>query len=259
MHVDAKGTVGRYPVLPVRATLRHLRSRLQWGLAELETAAGLPPGNGRAVVGVLRAEGLIEAAGRETWTITQAGQTFSSATAARLVTRATAERALSQFLERVNEVNQNPYFLAKVTRAVLFGSMLKPEAERLSDVDLAVELTREEPDYEQALEQNQQRAEELASIGRRFRNFLEVEGCWYWEAFRFLKRRSRVIALAHFNAEKTLVLAVPHRFLIGEPEQMAVQLSPTAHELAVRKRRPRNRSEERRVGKECRSRWSPYH
>jgi hypothetical protein len=40
MHVDAKGTVGRYPVLLVRATLRHLRSRLQWGLAELETAAG---------------------------------------------------------------------------------------------------------------------------------------------------------------------------------------------------------------------------
>src|ERR1035437_11061958 len=48
MHVDAKGTVGRYPVLLVRTTLRHLRSRLQWGLAELETAAGLPPGNGLA-------------------------------------------------------------------------------------------------------------------------------------------------------------------------------------------------------------------
>ena len=27
----------------------------------------------------------------------------------------------------------------------------------------------------------------------------------------------------------------------------------------IRKRRNRKRSEERRVGKECRSRWSPYH
>jgi predicted nucleotidyltransferase len=240
MHVDAKGTVGRYPVLLVRTTLRHLRSRLQWGLAELETAAGLPPGNGRALVRVLRAEGLIEAAGRETWTITQAGQTFSSATAARPVTRATAERALSEFLERVNEVNQNPYFLAKVTRVVLFGSMLKPEVERLSDVDVAVELTRKDPDFERARGQNQRRAEELANLGRGFRNVLEWEGCWYWEAFRFLKGRSRVIALADFTAEKTFVLAVSHRFLIGEPEKMVVQLSPTTPEPAARKRRPRN-------------------
>ena len=240
MHVDAKGTVGRYPVLLVRTTLRHLRSRLQWGLAELETAAGLPPGNGRALVRVLRAEGLIEAAGRETWTITQAGQTFSSATAARPVTRATAERALSEFLERVTEVNQNPYFLAKVTRVVLFGSMLKPGVERLSDVDVAIELTRKNPDFERARGQNQRRAEELANLGRGFRNVLEWEGCWYWEAFRFLKGRSRVIALADFNAEKTFVLAVPHRFLIGEPERMVVQLSPTTPAPAVRKRRPRN-------------------
>jgi predicted nucleotidyltransferase len=166
--------------------------------------------------------------------------TLSSATAAKPVTRATAERALSQFLERVTQVNQSPYFLAKVTRVVLFGSMLKPEVERLSDVDLAVELTRKEPGYEQALEQNQQRAEELASIGRRFRNFLEVEAFWYWEAFRFLKGRSRVIALADFNSEKTFVLAVPHRLLIGEPEQVAVQLSPTTAVPAARKRRPRN-------------------
>jgi hypothetical protein len=61
MHVDGKGTVGRYPVLLVRSALRHLRSRLQWGLSELETAAGLTPGNGRALVRALRAEGLIEA------------------------------------------------------------------------------------------------------------------------------------------------------------------------------------------------------
>jgi site-specific recombinase XerD len=128
MHVDAKGTVGQYPVLLVRATLRHLRSRLQWGLAELQAAAGLAPGNGRALVRVLRAEGLIEAVGRGIWTMTQAGVTFSAATAAQPVTRATAERTLSEFLERVTEVNQNPYFLAKVTTVVLFGSMLKYQA-----------------------------------------------------------------------------------------------------------------------------------
>ena len=103
MHVDAKGTVGRYPLLLVRATLRHLRIRLKWGLAEVEVEveveAGLTPGTGRALVRALRAQVLIEAAGRGIWTITQAGQTFASATAAKPVTRATAERSLSEFRE----------------------------------------------------------------------------------------------------------------------------------------------------------------
>jgi predicted nucleotidyltransferase len=239
MRIDPKGRVGRYPALVVRKTLRHLRGRLQWELAELETAAALTPGTGRALVNVLRSAGLIEAAGRGAWTVTQAGQTFSSATAAKAVTRATAERALSQFLDRVTQVNANPYFLAKVTRVILFGSMLKPEVERLSDVDLAIELARKEPDFDRASEQNKQRAEELASKGRRFRNFLEWEGCWYWEAFEFLKGGSRVIALADYNAERAFVLAVPHRVIMGEPEQMAVDSVPRAPQTAGRKRRPR--------------------
>ena len=116
----------------------------------MQAAAGLAPGNGRALVRVLRAEGLIEAVGRGIWTMTQAGVTLSAATAAKQVTRATAERALSELLERVTEVNRNPNFLAKVTRIVLFGSMLKPEVERLSDVDVAVELARKEPDFDRA-------------------------------------------------------------------------------------------------------------
>ena len=32
-----------------------------------------------------------------------------------------------------------------------------------------------------------------------------------------------------------------------------------SYELAQEKAKTRDRSEERRVGKECRSRWSPYH
>ena len=59
-------------------------------------------------------------------------------------------------------------------------------------------------------------------------------------AFRFLKGRSRVIALADVSAEKDFVLAVPHRFLIGKAERVAMQLSPTTPEPAARKRRWRD-------------------
>ena len=77
------------------------------------------------------------------------------------------------------------------------------------DVDVAAEMARKEPDFDRAQEQNRQRVEVLANLVRRFRVASEWEGCWYWEAFRFLTGRRRVIAMADFTAEKALVLAVP--------------------------------------------------
>jgi predicted nucleotidyltransferase len=147
---------------------------------------------------------------------------------------------LQQFLGRVEQVNNDPYFLGKVTRVVLFGSMLKPAVERLSDVDLAIEVASKDADFDRARVKNDERAEELATRGQRFRNFLEQEGCWYWEVFRFLKGQSRVIALADYSVEKTFVLTVQHRFLIGQPEQVAVQSAPGTPEPRARKRRPRD-------------------
>jgi hypothetical protein len=76
MRIDAKETIGPFPKLLVRTALRRLRSRLQFGLADLEAAASLEPGDGRVLLGALRSEGLVEEAGRDVWTITQAGQTF---------------------------------------------------------------------------------------------------------------------------------------------------------------------------------------
>jgi predicted nucleotidyltransferase len=240
MRIDAKETIGQYPALLVRKALRHLRDGAQWGLAGMEAAAGLPSGEGRAMVQALRSAGLIEPAGRAAWKITQAGMTFSSATAAKRITRATAEEALRQFLARVEQVNSDPYFLGKVTRVVLFGSMLRTEIERLSDVDVAVEVAPKEGDFDRARAMNLERVERLATEGRRFRNFLEQEFCWYLEVFGFLKGRSRVIALADYAVEKALVLTVPHRVLLGETELTAPAAGPPAPQPAVRNRRPRD-------------------
>ena len=87
---------------------------------------------------------------------------------------------------------------------------------------------------------DQQRVDELAMQGHRFRNFLEREGCWYWEIFRFLKGQSRVIALADYSVEKTFVLTVPHQFLIGQPEHIAMQSAPNTPKSGVQKRRSRD-------------------
>ena len=117
MRIDPKGTVAGWPALLVRRTLRQLRTRLQWGLSELESAAGVEAGEGRLLIRALLAEGLIEGASRNAWKVTQAVQTLSSATAAKRVTRATAQKALQQFLARVEQVNSA--LRAKIDETVL--------------------------------------------------------------------------------------------------------------------------------------------
>jgi predicted nucleotidyltransferase len=237
MRIDPNESIAGQPALSVRQTLRRLRDQLQWRVEDLESTASLKAGEARTFLKTLLAEGLVESTGPGTWTITQAGQSLSSATAAQRVTRATAEKSLQEFSRRVERVNREPYFLGKVTRVVLFGSMLKPEVERVSDVDLAVEIVEKEADSNLSRSKNYDRVEELAAAGHRFRNVVEMAGCWHLEVFRFLKGRSRVIALADYAAEKSFVLAVPHRFLFGKPEPSAAKNPPSTRKRSARKRR----------------------
>jgi predicted nucleotidyltransferase len=237
MRIDPKESIAGQPALLVRQALRRLRVQLQWRLEDLEATTSLEAGKARAFIKTLLAEGLVESTGPGTWTITQAGQSLSSATAAKRVTRATAEKSLQEFSRRVERVNWEPYFLGKVTKVVLFGSMLKPEVERVSDVDLAVEIVEKEADSDLSRIKNYDRVEELGAAGHRFRNVVEMAGCWHLEVFRFLKGRSRVIALADYAAEKGFVLAAPHRFLLGKPDQSAAQNPPSARKRQARRRR----------------------
>ncbi len=147
---------------------------------------------------------------------------------------------MQRFLARVERVNNDPYFLGKVTSVVLFGSMLKPEVKRLSDVDVAVEVASKDPDFESARVKNFERVEDLEAQGHRFRNFVEREGCWYWEVFRFLKGQDRVLALADYAVEKPLVLTVPHRVLLGRSERTPTIAAPSKPQPPVRSRRARD-------------------
>jgi predicted nucleotidyltransferase len=217
MRIDAKAAIAGYPALVVRQALRRLQFYLHWGVTDAALAARLPVAEGRAFTEALVAAELAEASGQDEWRITQAGKRLTSATAARPVSRATAERALREFLDRVDEVNRNDYYLGRVSTVVLFGSMLRPEVDRLSDVDVAVEIVQKELDRERAKVANECRAHELEQKGHQFRGPLDWVACWYREVWAFLKGKGRVISLASLRAEGELILAVPHQILRADP------------------------------------------
>ena len=226
MRIDPKGTIAGKPALVVRDCLRTLRARLSWDVAALERAAFLEPGSGRSLLRGLAAAGLVERVGRGRWGITQSGQRLSSATAARPISREIAEKALREFLARVERVNRDARFLGGINRVVLFGSMLREEIDRLSDVDVAVEVVAKTSDRERLATRNRRRVEALLREGHVFRRIIDVHFHWYLEVFRFLKGRSRIISLVDYTAEKSLVLKVAHRMLLGEDEPAPEEMIP---------------------------------
>src|SRR2546425_13179100 len=73
-----------------------------------------------------------------------------------------------------------------------------------------------------------------------------------------------VIATSRIQAQPNgLPPIIDRELFFGDPEISGAQISPDGRFIAFIKpfKGTRNvwRSEERRVGKECRSRWSPYH
>jgi predicted nucleotidyltransferase len=241
MRIDSKSSIGGYPALFVRKLVRTLTNHLDWDLETLERTLHLRPNEASRLVKALEAAGLAKAnrgKGPKKWTTTQLAQSFASATAAKPITRQTAEKALAEFLERVTRVNHDDRFLAKVTRVILFGSYLNPEVTKLSDVDVGVELQPKESDRTRLRELNYQRVEQFERKGHRFGGAWDREVWWHAETFRFLKGRSHSISLLNYQVEKEFVDQVPHEVLFSAPQERSKPAKELPKEIR-RTRRPK--------------------
>jgi predicted nucleotidyltransferase len=241
VRIDSKAAVGGFPAVTIRKLVRRLNDLPYWNTETVQGILRKEPDEAEAIVRALVEAGLAVPKanqGMNGCTTTQLARSFGSATAAKPITRQTADRALSQLLERVNQVNSDEYFLAKVTKVVVLGSYLRADVDRLSDLDIAVELQPKEANWDRLRELTLKRVEQLQVAGRGFRSWLEMEHWWHREAFRFLKNRSRTISLIDYAAEKEFVDRVPHLVLIS----MATDVAQSRHEVTKdpprRRRRP---------------------
>ena len=70
--------------------------------------------------------------------ITNKGKELCRARCVKRMNRAQADKLFNEILERVKEVNNNPYYLYKVNKVVLFGSYIT-DKEDFGDIDIAFE------------------------------------------------------------------------------------------------------------------------
>jgi len=195
MYVDPKGEIGGVPAVQVRDFLRREE---EWRPDYLRSHFGLAPSGAETLTAELLRLGYVEIQeshdGSRYHHKTQLGRRFSLASAARPLTRKTAEGKLAAFIERVRALNANDYYLYRVRTARVFGSYLT-ERDRINDIDVAVELVPRESDQDRWWAAHHARSDEACRKGRQFSNTTEY---MYWprqEVLLYLKNRSRAISL----------------------------------------------------------------
>jgi hypothetical protein len=205
MNVNAKDSIAGIPVLKVRKLMRRR------DFNELEAAHFLevsPPLRVYEVLDRLIDEGYAEWVGHHAfehgpYRASDQGLRLANASAAKPITRATVERKLNEFLERVRVANSRKEFLFGVRRAWVFGSYLS-DKERLSDLDLNLEMVCKIPKgkFGQYRELMKERVRAAIIAGRTFSNSSQQSMWPETEVLLFLKNRSHVYSFHRYYEDE---------------------------------------------------------
>jgi predicted nucleotidyltransferase len=205
------------PTIKVRDFLHYVAHVNLWTVDTAATRLGISVDDAKEVISQLAALGYVESKqghdGRPYWSTTLKGNSLGLATAAKPVSRETAQRVVNEFLERVRRVNADEYYLYKVKKVLVFGSFLS-DAPQLNDVDMAVQLEPKETDREKHWQLCSERTRAAEQKGRHFSNCTEDLFWAQTEVTLFLKARSRTISL---HQDDPIVKQVETRVLFEEP------------------------------------------
>lgn len=198
MTINPQEQIGGVRLVCVRNFLRRWK-RDMWSFEALQDHMELRSEDARSLLNALIREGYVEQEselGQVWYSVTSRGLRLAAASAARPISRRTADQKLAEFLCRVEQVNATKQFAFTVEKVVMFGSYLS-NAQKLGDIDLAVKLR---PRHEDDVLQERLEYERRNATQRRFGNYTEELGWTETEVIMFLKSRSRTIQLVRFAA-----------------------------------------------------------
>jgi len=197
MHVDPTSKIAGLPVLRLRSYFRRV-GEAEWPIEKLAEEFSLELSAATAIARDLVRMGLAEDSARTgklgCYRVTSAGRRLALASAVRALTRQSADRVLERFLERVQTVNADAYYLYRVRQVQVFGSYLT-RLERVNAIDVAVDLIPRHLNPERHAAQMQKRVEEARNMGRKFGDIAQELMWSRKEVMLFLKAQSRAITL----------------------------------------------------------------
>jgi predicted nucleotidyltransferase len=221
MRIDAKDKIADVEILKVRDFLRRVNNTDEWEDNFVVHRLKISPKKANRLINELNRKGYIEPIRiyeqKQFYRKTLKGSTLGLASAAKPVTRNTANKIISEFMDRVKQVNSDPSYLVKVKKVLVFGSYLT-DAIRINDIDVAVELTWKENHPMVLNEDKAQLALNLSIIaedkGKKFSSFIDRLEWPEHEVRLFLKSRSRTLSIHSIHDE--ILNRVEYRVFFSE-------------------------------------------
>ncbi len=142
MHLSTKTHIAGQLAMKVRDFLRKTESGI-WNAQHAENYFKISQNEAEILIQELAQKEYIvpnRIRNEEYWTLAPDGVRFACATATKGILRTNAEKLLQGFLERVQQVNKDDYFLYRVTKVAVFGSYLDAQKDKVNDIDLLVQL-----------------------------------------------------------------------------------------------------------------------
>ena len=232
--------IAGFPAKQIRKLLR--QSALSLSVVEATKILGLNERSILKLLNDLEKQGFIEKNAfapepDKNWKNTIKGGALSKALFSAPVSRRAAELKLSEFMNRVREVNEAGRFLYRVRKVVLFGSFLT-ESSTVGDLDIAIELVPKEPDSRKHSELILAHANAADLNGKRFQNFVHRLDFAAQEVRSYLKGRSRIIQLT--DCRDGVLKVSKSRVLYESPEKSPVlPVNPAPMKRVRRSRRPK--------------------
>jgi hypothetical protein len=190
MRVAKTDTIAGLPAELARSIVRKFRGREMVAdvVADLIEGTGLEP---EAVLVGLEAAGYLEKVrvdndGDVWWDTTIQGNALAMASFGKPISRKTADRLVSELLERAHAYNADPGKPLFINTLSVFGSYLSPEIDPLGDVD--IELT-----YGRRITDQKARSDYTRASGRSFGTYFDQLMWPQTELVQHLKKRSAFI------------------------------------------------------------------
>ena len=221
MRIDSKEQIAAVEILKVRDLLRRVNNTDEWEADFVVDRLKISPKKANKLINELNRRGYIEPIRiyrqKQFYRKTLKGSTLGLASAAKPVTRKTANRIFSEFMDRVRQVNSDSSYLVKVQKVLVFGSYLT-DAIRINDIDVAVELTWKENHPKVLNKDKAQLALNLSNIaekkGKKFSSFIDRLEWPEHEVRLFLKSRSRTLSIHSIHDE--ILNRVEYRVFFSE-------------------------------------------
>lgn len=112
----------------------------------------------------------------------------------RIYSRETAQKSIKNVIQRINEANRNDEFIYKITKAVLFGSYINSNKEKVGDLDIAIYIELKDKSKPE-VEQNMERARTSNSYVPFILKFIYGKE----EVFKYIKDKKHILQLHDGN------------------------------------------------------------